>query len=335
MSVCFTMSVADEHDLVDDRIARLRASYRDCRIVLFPEHCGAWPRDVEVRPIERLYAVGNGGLIVERHLEAFIASGCAWWLKVDPDTAAWRTLHHLPEDACFFGTLQEGEPEPSLQGGCIGGTRAAAEALLASGALRSPLLLDPEASWACGNPRLAEAGVISFGLVHAWACRTAGIELCDHPEIRSEPRDPPRDPWRWAFTHPHKWLDVEADSLPVSARHAVAGRLADVIEREIPVTSSVAVATRGDDTLVGSVNRTARHFPADESGDWAGFHPADSDKAIAMLERERLDGIDHFALPETGDWWLEHYDGLTEHLASHARLLMHAEGAGWLWELLP
>jgi hypothetical protein len=52
-----------------------------------------------------------------------------------------------------------------------------------------------------------------------------------------------------------------------------------------------------------------------------------------MLERERLDGVDHFALPETGDWWLEHYDAFAEHLASRGRLVAHAEGAGWLWEL--
>jgi hypothetical protein len=219
MSVCFTMSVADEHDLVDDRLARLRAAYPDSRIVVFPEHCGAWPRGVEARPVERLYAVARGGLVVERHLEAFLASGCAWWFKVDPDTVAWRPLHHLPEDVCFFGSLQEGESGPSLQGGCIGGTRAAAAALLESGALRSPLLLDPEASWARDHPNLAAR--VRFGLVHAWACRAAGIELRDHPEIRSEPRDPPADSWRWAFTHPHKWLDVEAPSLFVSHAHGL------------------------------------------------------------------------------------------------------------------
>jgi hypothetical protein len=331
MSVCFTMSVADEHDLIDDRIERLRAAYRDCHLVVFPEHCGAWPRDVEVRAIERLHGLGSGGLIVERHLEAFIASGCAWWFKVDPDTVAWRPLLHLPEDACFFGSIKPGESGPSLQGGCIGGTRAAATALLASGALRSPLLLDPEASWACDNPNVAAR--IRFGLVHAWACRTAGIELRDHPEIRADSRDAPDDPWRWAFTHPHKWLDVEAPSLSVDHRLEVAGRLAHLIERELPRTASVAVASKGDDALVGNLNRRARHFPADESGAWAGFHPADSDEAIALLERERLAGVDHFALPETGDWWLEHYHGLADHLASHGRLVAHAEGAGRLWEL--
>jgi hypothetical protein len=223
------MSVTDEYDLVDDRVARLQTAYRDCRIVLFPEHCGAWPRGVEARPVERLYAVGRGGLVVERHLDAFLASGCAWWLKVDPDTVAWRPLLHLPEDTCFFGTLQDGA---SLQGGCIGGTRAAAAALLASGALRAEALLDPAASWARGDAKLAgrvDAGVVSFEHVHAWACREAGIELRDHPEIHCESREPPADPWRWAFTHPHKWLDPDADALTPRA---------EVIERGLPVFAS-------------------------------------------------------------------------------------------------
>jgi hypothetical protein len=332
MSVCFTMSVADEWDLVDDRIARLRSAYRDCTVALFPEHCGAWPRDVEVRPIERLYRAESGGLIVERHLEAFLASGCAWWVKVDPDTVAWRPLHHLPEDTCFFGSLQSGADEPSLQGGCIGGTRTAAAALLESGALRSPLLLDPAASWAAGSPNL-EPALVDFGLVHAWACRVAGIELRDHPEIRSERRDPPADPWRFGFTHPHKWLDVEAPAAVMGERHAVGEKMAGLIERELPMSASVAVAGKGDDTLVGKLNRRARHFPADDSGGWAGFNPTDSAEAVTMLERERLAGVDHFALPETDGWWLEHYDGLATHLASNARLVAHADGAGWLWEL--
>jgi hypothetical protein len=330
------MSVTDEYDLVDDRVARLQAAYRDCRIVLFPEHCGAWPSGVEARPVERLYPVANGGLVVERHLEAFVASGCAWWFKVDPDTVAWRPLHHLPEGACFFGSMRNGEPVPSLQGGCIGGTRVAAAALLASGALRSQALLDPGASWARDNPAVrarVDAGHVSFELVHAGACRERGIELRDQPEIRSEVRDPPADAWRWAFTHPHKWLDVEDESHVPNARRAVAGRLADLIERELPIGATVAVASKGDESLVHDVNRRARHFPADETGDWAGFHPADSDEAIALLERERVDGVDHFALPETGDWWLEHYGAFAEHLSSRGRLVAHAEGAGWLWEL--
>lgn len=232
MSVCFTMSVVDEYDLVDDRVARLQTLYPDSRIVVFPERCGAWPRGVEAHPVERLYAVGKGGLVVERHLDAFIGSGCHSWLKVDPDTVAWRPLLHLPDHPCFFGTL-EGD---QLHGGCIGGTRDAAAALVDSGVLRSPSLLDPTASWAGDDPHQlsrAEAGLVSFSAVFAWACREAGIELRDHPEIRSEERHPPDDPWRWAFTHPHKWLEIEDDPLPLGAGHA----------RPAPRRTYAAVAT--------------------------------------------------------------------------------------------
>ena len=92
----------------------------------------------------------------------------------------------------FFGTIQGGAPTPSLQGGCLGGTRDAALCLLASRALRSPQLADPQASWARGNPNLAarvDAGLVSFDFVHGWACRAATIPL-RNPEIRSEWRHP-------------------------------------------------------------------------------------------------------------------------------------------------
>src|SRR5207237_10571015 len=141
----------------------------------------------------------------------------------------------------------------------------------------------------------------------------------------------PAEPWRWAFTHPHKALDVAAETRRALERRAVARRLVALIERELSPSALVAVVSKGDETLVARLAQPARHFPADETGGWAGLHPADSDEAIAMLERQRRDGVDHFALPETGDWWLEHYDGLARHLAAQCRLVAHAPGAGRLW----
>lgn len=336
--VCFTMSVTAEHELVEDRLARIRRAYPGCRIVLFPEdEGGSWDAaDIEVEPVENLYAVHRGGLVVERHLVAFVRSGCRWWFKIDPDTVAWRGIRLLPTDRCFFGSIQGGAPAPSLQGGCIGGTRAAARALLASRALRSPLLADPEASWACGNPNLAarvERGLVSFDFVHAWACRVAEIPLRDHPEIRSEWRVAPAYPWRWAFTHPHKAVDLATETRAAIERRAVARRLVDLIDHELPPTASVAVVSKGDRSLVAPVTRVARHFPADDTGAWVGYHPADSDEAIALLDDARAEGVDHLALPETGEWWLDHYDGFARHLASSCRLVTHVPGAGWIWAL--
>jgi len=336
--VCFTMSVTDEHELVDDRVGRIRHAYPGCRIVLFPEAEGdPWDTTgIEVEPAEDLYAVHRGGLVVERHLEAFLRSGCEWWFKIDPDTVAWQPVRRLPTDRCFFGSIQGGAPAPSLQGGCIGGTRAAARKLLASRALRSGQLTEPDASWACGNPNLAariDRGLVSFDFVHAWACREAGIPLRDHPEIRSEWRVAPADPWRWAFTHPHKTVDVAAEARAASERRAVARRLVQLIDHELPPTASVAVVSKGDRSLVAPLAHVARHFPADDTGAWVGYHPADSDEAIALLDDVRSEGVDHLALPETGEWWLDHYDGFAQHLASSCRLVAHVPGAGWIWAL--
>jgi hypothetical protein len=340
--LCFTMSVIDERELVEDRVARISRVYPGSHVVLLPDgtHTAGrpWPDvGVSVRSNEeRLYAVENGGLVVQRHLEAFLDSGARWWFKVDPDTVVWRRFGSLPDGICFFGTMQGGRPGPSLQGGCIGGTQAAARALLESAALLSPALLDPESSWAHGNPFLlarAARGLVSFDFVHAWACRQAGIPLQAHAEIRSEWKQPPLDPSQHAVSHPHKTVDVDGEQLALRARLEVSARLVELIEANVPAHATVAVVSKGDDCLAELGERVARHFPADETGAWAGFHPRDSEHAIALLAREQTGGADHFALPDTGAWWLEYYDGLARHLESRHRLVAQEPGAGRIWAL--
>jgi hypothetical protein len=341
--LCFTMSVTDEVELVRDRVARLQRIYPGCSVVLLPDGVEAarraWPggRGVSVQASpESLYAATNGGLVVQRHLEAALGSAAAWWFKVDPDTVVWRRFRRLPAGQCFFGTIQGGLPWPSLQGGCIGGTRAAVEALAGSRALLAPELLEPGRSWAGGNEVLltrARAGLVSFDFVHAWACREAGIPLIPFDEIRSEWRQPPPDPRRYAVTHPHKALDVDAEQRMVRARQNTSARLVELIRNAVPPEATVAVVSKGDEALTALGRRIGRHFPAGENGAWAGFHPRDSRHAIALLESERAAGVDHFALPQTGDWWLEFYDGLARHLATRHRLVAHEPGAGRIWAL--
>jgi hypothetical protein len=249
---------------------------------------------------------------------------------------AWRRFRDLPRTTCFFGTIQGGNPGPSLQGGCIGGTRDAARALVESALLLSPALIDPERTWARGNPFLidrARVGLVSFDFLLAWACRQAGIPLVAHPEIRSEWKQPPLDPSRYAITHPHKTLDLEAEARAARSRRQSAARLAKLIREQVPVGATIAVASKGDTRLTAVGRRRALHFPADESGGWAGFHPADSEHAIALLEDQRAAGVDHFALPDTGNWWLEFYGGFAEYLATRHRLVIHAPGTGRIWAL--
>jgi hypothetical protein len=205
-----------------------------------------------------------------------------------------------------------------------------------SGVLLSPELRVPERSWARGNPNLldrARRGLVSFDFVHAWACHEIGIPLIEHPEIRSEWRRPPAEPDRYAITHPHKDLDEAADNLHEAKRREVTRRLRELIRVSVPADATVAIVSKGDESLVGPGRSGTRHFPADQNGGWAGYHPADSAHAIRLLEDERARGTDHLALPETSEWWLEYYDGLADHLSTRHRLVARADGAGRIWAL--
>ena len=341
--LCFTMSVVDEVDLVRDRVARIRAVYHDCTIVLLPDGPEAdalrWPtaRGTSTRRTEGgLYALEGGGRVVEAHLEAFLETGALWWFKVDPDTIVRRAFRTLPEQTCFFGTLQGGNPAPSLQGGCVGGTRDAASRLVTTGILRSPELLDPGRSWARGNPFVqarAGRGLVSFDFIHAWACREVGVPLVDHPEIRSEWQLPPDDADRYSVTHPHKALDETVERLAAEGRRRQTSRTIELIDASVPEGARVAVVSKGDERFTKLDRHAGHHFPADENGNWAGFHPADSNQAISLLEAAQRNGADHLAIPETASWWLDFYREFARHLVTNHSLVAQAEGAGMIWAL--
>ena len=98
------------------------------------------------------------------------------------------------------------------------------------------------------------------------------------------------------------------------------------------------VATRGDDAFLAFDGRRGWHFPRDRDGKYAGYYPADSEAAIAHLEELRAQGATHLVLPRTAFWWLDHYEGLHEHLDAayrqdpqrrgRDRLRPHRRGSG-------
>jgi hypothetical protein len=337
------MSVVDEYELVTDRVGRIHSIYPDAQVVLLVDApigaaTGDWAESPGLQIIhsqEHLYAVEKGGRVVQAHLDAFLRTDARWWFKFDPDTVIRGPFSALPDSPIFFGTVQGGVPGPSLQGGCIGGSRAAVQLLAASGLLLSPELVDFERTWACGNGNLltrARAGLVSFDFIHAWACRRLAIPLCGHPEIRSEWRQPPRDAGLYAVTHPHKLLDEDAERRLEDARRAVARRIVRLVDDCVPAHANVGVVSKGDDEMTGS-RHEARHFPRDEAGGYAGFHPADSEQAISFLETERRAGLDYLVIPDTALWWLEYYPGLARHLDEHYTLVTKEEGAGVIWNL--
>lgn len=109
--------------------------------------------------------------------------------------------------------------------------------------------------------------------------------------------------------------DPQAEYADVRRRiHGLVGTLTDR-------GSTVAVVSKGDQELVRFDTSEGWHFPRTPDGKYAGHHPADAAEVIAHLEQLRQQGADHFLLPSTYFWWLEHYQGLAQHLQSRYRLV--------------
>jgi hypothetical protein len=94
-------------------------------------------------------------------------------------------------------------------------------------------------------------------------------------------------------------------------------RVRTITERVVPPQAIVAVVSRGDEALLDLNGRPAWHFPEARPGVYAGYHPADSDAAVAALAAARQRGAEFLLLPGTAYWWLEHYPVGT-HLDVHA-----------------
>jgi hypothetical protein len=91
-------------------------------------------------------------------------------------------------------------------------------------------------------------------------------------------------------------------------------RVRETANAMIPRNATVLVVSRGDEELLRIGPRRALHFPQDDFGRYAGYHPPDSDAAIGILESMRARGGEYLLLPSTSFWWLDYYEGFREHL---------------------
>jgi hypothetical protein len=96
-------------------------------------------------------------------------------------------------------------------------------------------------------------------------------------------------------------------------------RIRQVVSREVPRGSIVAVISRGDEDLLAFDNRLGWHFPRTEKGIYAGHHPADSKAAIAHVRELRAHGARYLVIPRTAFWWLAHYREFNEYLERRCR----------------
>jgi GT2 family glycosyltransferase len=135
---------------------------------------------------------------------------------------------------------------------------------------------------------------------------------------------------RFAAKHGGAWRPYERRP---GARYAeLAERIRALVADALPPAATVLVVSRGDDALLDLAGRSAWHFPQAD-GTYAGHHPADSAEAIAHLERLRARGGEYILFPQTGLWWLEHYDGLAAHLERCARPVVREPDTCVIYEL--
>jgi hypothetical protein len=111
------------------------------------------------------------------------------------------------------------------------------------------------------------------------------------------------------------------------------GRMQRAIDQHIPVGSTVLVASKGDPALLALGERTGWHFPRAGDGQYAGFHPANSDDAISRLDVLRQLGARYLVIPSTSAWWLDHYSGFIAHVRSCGRTLLDDPSVASIFEL--
>jgi hypothetical protein len=99
-------------------------------------------------------------------------------------------------------------------------------------------------------------------------------------------------------------------------------RIHDLARQHIPTRARVLVVSRGDDALLVPSHESS-HYPQGPDGRYAGFHPADSEAAIAQLEELRAAGAEFLLFPTTAYWWLDYYGELARHLLTSARVVHH------------
>jgi glycosyltransferase involved in cell wall biosynthesis len=92
------------------------------------------------------------------------------------------------------------------------------------------------------------------------------------------------------------------------------------VETLTPCGSRILVVSRGDAELVVFSDRAGSHFPQ-EKGGYAGYHPPDSEWAIAHLQELQERGAEYLLLPGTARWWLSHYAELRRYLETACELV--------------
>jgi len=113
----------------------------------------------------------------------------------------------------------------------------------------------------------------------------------------------------------------------------LARQMRAVVASILPPDSSVLVVSNGDPALIELGRCVGLHFPQDGDGEYAGYHPADSETAIRHLEELRQRGAQYIVFPKPSAWWLGHYVDFRRHLESSYRAVIRQRHVCTIFDL--
>ena len=222
VDIAWAIHVFRSRTQVEWCLRQLRKAYKRSRVVLISDGDDDGYDDLAERfgcsliRGEHLYRLETAHVWVARLLQHLLAGPETYLFKIDPDTRVWRKLRSLPAFTSLFGTLETvsegcnaeiGVPA-NVQGGCIGMTRDAAAAMLASRLLsKRSCGVEYRRTWArCVDMELVVANRrFSQDFLISWLAHALEIPIVESAEIRSRWRRVVDNPSkRYAITHPHK-----------------------------------------------------------------------------------------------------------------------------------
>ncbi len=143
--------------------------------------------------------------------------------------------------------------------------------------------------------------------VHATS-RAAELERLLHKRSR-EIADLVRENARLSTT-----LRKHAPDTPELQYQAIRNHICVAVQSCVPPGATVAVISKGDNTLLDLPGFEGWHFPRTDRGIYLGYHPANCVEAIEHLEKVRGQGADYLLIPATSIWWLDHYTDFHKYL---------------------
>lgn len=113
---------------------------------------------------------------------------------------------------------------------------------------------------------------------------------------------------------------------------SIVHQIREVVDALLPRTAKVAVASKGDPSLLQLHGRKTFHFPRTESGQYLGHHPADDDSAVNQAIAVHSAGAEFLVFPKPSLWWLDHYSGLARYLKQQTRCVARQDHVCWIFE---